>query len=78
MPKIKSRNESVDKIIAAIRCRMAYCNMTQAELAKRTGISTSTLSDRLNRPGDMRLYEIVRISTALKIEPEKLLRGEVQ
>lgn len=78
MPKIKSRNEAVEQIAKAIRCRMAYCGITQTELAKRTGLATGTISARLNHPEQMRLFEIVRISSVLKIDPEKLLRGEIQ
>lgn len=77
--KVKSAGSELGrKISKAIKCRMAYCEISQKELAERTGLATGTISEHLNHPEMLRLHEIFRISSVLKIEPEKLLRGEVQ
>lgn len=78
MKKSKQYDDIGKKIAKAIRCRMAYCEISQKELAEKTGMSTGTVSERLNHPETIRLFEIFWIATVLKIEPEKLMRGEVQ
>ena len=69
MPKIRPLNDPYDKPRRELRewiCgRMAYHGMTQRELSRRTGIPTSTLSDKLKHPENMKLSELWTLQKVL-------------
>lgn len=49
-----------------IRGRAAYAGMTVPELAKRCGPPRSTMEERAKDPGAMRLWELGKVSKAVK------------
>lgn len=64
MPRVKPLIKPDPRAIAVmeeIGGAMAVMQISQNELAKRTGISPATLSNRLKNIGDMRLSEYWRI-----------------
>ena len=79
MPKVKLLDtEFTDGIKNYIKCRVVICGLTQTELAKRTGMTASTMSLRMNHPGTFRIDEIVKIAIVLKTEPIKIITGIIQ
>lgn len=61
MPKVKSLIKPDPRSVAVLEeigGTMAVMKITQNELARRTGMSPSTLSNRMKHIGDMRLSEL--------------------
>ena len=59
-------------IAARIRTRRISAGWTQAEMAARTGVSRSRLSDIENKRGELKFAEVVRIATALDCSLDEL------
>lgn len=66
-PLIRPDPEEI-KLLKEIGGIMAALEISQKELARRAGISPSTLSNRMHNIGDIRLSEILAIRRAAKRE----------
>lgn len=56
-----------------IRVKMAYCGISQAELAKKAGIDPSTLSRRLKDPRRITLGELEGLHRVLRLDLAAIL-----
>ncbi len=70
---VYSNDEYLQNVAANINYEMFVQNLTFKELAKKTGLKESTLTQHVKSPGTLRQSEIVEIAKALKISPFKLV-----
>lgn len=69
MPRVKPLLKPDPRQVAVLEeigGTLAVMKITQNELARRTGMSPATLSNRLKHIGDMRLSELWRIQDVRK------------
>ena len=69
MPRVKpliKQDPRETAVLDEIGGTMAVMRITQNELARQTGMSPATLSNRLKNIGDMRLSELWRIQDVRK------------
>lgn len=71
MPAVKlGRVQKPDPIQGIIEGSIINAGITRKILAKKAGISYSTLCDRINNPGDFRRDELKRIFSVLEMTEE--------
>lgn len=69
MPRVNpliKQDPRATAVLEEIGGTLAAMHITQNELARRTGMSPATLSNRLKNIGDMRLSELWRIQDVRK------------
>lgn len=78
MPKLKRSEEEeiARRIRANIAGRKAYLGVSHDELAYAARVSPATLYNHLNRPGDIRLAELIRLSQKLGLSLKQMILCE--
>lgn len=62
-----------DHVVAKVRAELAYRRVSRSELARRTGISPTSMARRLSGEVVLNLEEVEEIADALEVPPERLL-----
>ncbi len=63
---MRKENEELTALRVELASGMAYLGIKRNELARRTGISYSTLSDHMNNPESMRMGEYWKIKEVFR------------
>lgn len=72
--KVEKEEEYMSRVAKAMFCRLNYYGYDREKTSKLFGINPATCSARKNqRPGSIRLKEIVRAAQVLGLEPYELL-----
>lgn len=75
MPKLKRSEEEeiARRIRANIVGRKEYLGLSHDELAYAARVSPATLYNHLNKPGDIRITELIKISQKLGLSLQQML-----
>lgn len=75
MPRIRQRAEiyANEDLCKELCGRMGYLGLSQRDLAQATGISQSTISNRIRNPNSITLCELRTLVRALKPDPATVL-----
>lgn len=71
MPRIRqyAENYAAEDFRREVRARMGYHDLSQADLASKTPMSQSTISNRLRDPNDITVGELRSLNKALGLDP---------
>ena len=75
---VKADDDYLNNVAVNITHEMFLQKLTFKDLAKKTGISESTIHLRLRNPGTLRQSEIVEIAKVLKMSPFKLVSRQLK
>ena len=75
---VKADDDYLNNVAVNITHEMFIQKLTFKDLAKKTGISESTIHLRLRNPGTLRQSEIVEIAKVLKMSPFKLVSRQLK
>lgn len=70
---MRGRTKVTDRRADLIKGKARIAGLTVTDLAKRTGISVSTLYRKLNHPGDISLGELELIDELVRFSDEEVL-----
>ena len=70
---MRGRTKVTDKRASLIKGKATIVGLTVTDLAKRIGLSASTLYRKLNHPGDITLLELELIDELVRFSDEEVL-----